>query len=429
MSVSTATGAFLAIQPERHGHLLIALQAKGKKSSKSVKSAISTGGSGSRASGFGVASERTKKATHNGQAEYAAFPALELEVQNTLLPFEGDMTSAATDLPTDIYARLAQVYGFHSFNYLADNTEFSGDGMTTSMSFEDLLVSTGGDEKEASLPFSDFGDLLRAVSVEGGDDSPQTAIAKDNDLLQDLGISKLPPFEKFKILHVDPLVVGVEDFFTDDECDRYIAMSDAAPTNIDSPLQSRSKTVGKDINAQSQRTSTTWFHHYKAVPELMAKASRLFGLDSFHQFEEPQTVRYRRTEKFTWHLDALAPGSDAVIQAGQRTATLLVYLTNLDSDDGGATIFRDLMGSNGRLEVRPQKGSALLFFPSAGGIQGQPIDIRTLHCGEAVTENAKQDKWIAQLWLRERSYQPTAPPGNTHLAAHDAIAAYCDGTS
>ena len=61
---------------------------------------------------------------------------------------------------------------------------------------------------------------------------------------------------------------------------------------------------------------------------------------------------------------------------------------------------------------RPKKGSALLFFPAAGGIPNAPFDVRTLHCGEAVASDAANDKWIAQLWLRERSYAPTAPPEN-----------------
>lgn len=59
-------------------------------------------------------------------------------------------------------------------------------------------------------------------------------------------------------------------------------------------------------------------------------------------------LRYRRNEKFTWHLDALAPGAESAPSlGGQRTATLLVYLTNLSVSDGGATIFRDLSGAGG----------------------------------------------------------------------------------
>lgn len=74
---------------------------------------------------------------------------------------------------------------------------------------------------------------------------------------------------------------------------------------------------------------------------------------------------------------------------------------------------------------RPKKGSALLFFPAAGGIPGSPFDIRTLHCGEAVTEDAESEKWIAQLWLRQGDYKPTAPTGNEHANAYDAIGKYC----
>jgi hypothetical protein len=265
---------------------------------------------------------------------------------------------------------------------------------------------------------SDINELIAAAT---GEDLKETCPPEF------LPIDKLPPFEKFKVLHVDPLVISVEDFFTDEECDRYVAVSENPPKNFDSPLQSRSKTVGKDSMAESQRTSTTWFHHYKGVPELISKAARLFGIDSIDLFEEPQTVRYRRSEKFTWHLDALAPGGDAIAKAGQRAATLLVYLTDLAVEEGGATMFRDLGGSDGPLKVQPKKGSALIFFPAAAGIPTAPLDIRTLHCGEAVAEDSTQDKWIAQLWLREKPYSPTAPPGNTHWDATEAITEYCAG--
>jgi prolyl 4-hydroxylase len=105
-------------------------------------------------------------------------------------------------------------------------------------------------------------------------------------------------------------------------------------------------------------------------------------------------------------------------------ATLLVYLTDLGETDGGATLFRDL-----NLAVRPKKGTALLFFPAAGGIPGTPLDIRTLHCGEAVrgdTTSATAEKWIAQLWLREEAYRPTVPPGSAHARALSAVEKYCN---
>ena len=113
-------------------------------------------------------------------------------------------------------------------------------------------------------------------------------------------------------------------------------------------LLGQSRTVGKDSRSQAQRTSTTWFHYYEGVPELMAKASRLLGLEDIQRWEEPQTVRYRRNEKFTWHLDALSPEeANNLSGAGQREATLLVYLTDLPTENGGATMFRDLGGGDG----------------------------------------------------------------------------------
>jgi hypothetical protein len=164
----------------------------------------------------------------------------------------------------------------------------------------------------------------------------------------------------------------------------------------------------------------------------------LLGIPTIHQWEEPQTVRYRKKEKFTWHLDALGPMEQQSTSSGQRTATLLVYLTDMNRTDGGATLFRDLgstttaanaatIAESDRkyLRVQPKKGMALLFFPSAGGIPDCPFDIRTLHCGEVISKDAVSDKWIAQLWLRQRSYQPTAPPGNRHSDAYTAITNYC----
>ena len=116
--------------------------------------------------------------------------------------------------------------------------------------------------------------------------------AAKEDLTID-AISTIEPFTKMRVLYIDPLVIAIDDFFTDDECDRYVAMSTAPSRNKkDSPFQTNSKTVGKDVQAKSQRTSTTWFHHFKNAPELMAKASRLLGLKGISQWEEPQTVRY-----------------------------------------------------------------------------------------------------------------------------------------
>lgn len=356
------------------------------------------GSGGGSAGGFG-GSPVTERKTD----DYAIFPRLEPKVLSTLQPTREVLP--AGPLPHEIYQRLDQIYGFPYFNY--ERKQEETESLTTSGRLSDLLA-------ESKSPTVELNDLLGS--------RPSNNDARSEASPPDLAIDSLPPFEQFRVLHVDPLVLAIDDFFTDEECERYIDMSNKRDKKV---MQSRSPTVGKDAVAKAQRTSTTWYHHYHGVPELMAKASRLLGLDRIDHWEEPQTVRYRRNEKFTWHLDALGPNENQQHLGGQRTATLLCYLTDMKDDEGGATLFRDLGSDGESLRVQPRKGSALLFFPAAGGIPDQPFDIRTLHCGEAVAAASSSDKWISQLWLRSGTYKPTAPPGNAHLEAAEVITEYC----
>jgi hypothetical protein len=344
--------------------------------------------------------------------DYAVFPRLEPPVADTLVAAPEDWEQPGP-LPNEIYQRLDQIYGLPRFNYETSEP----------VSLDKLMVAP---KDPPSISRNEFDDLLSAATGRPVSTPPASTFASTPSSA-DLPLDALPPFEKFRILHVDPLVLGIDDFFTAAECDRYVAL--ATQNQKHNILESRSPTVGKDAAAKAQRTSTTYYNHFEGVPELMAKASRLLGLQSIDRWEEPQTVRYRKNEKFTWHLDALGPNENNPGLGGQRLATLLVYHTDLQSDEGGATMFRDLTGTNGRLAVRPRRGAALLFFPAAGGIPNAPFDVRTLHCGQAVSATSQQDKWISQLWLRQSSYTPTAPPGNSHSQATKAISEYCANLS
>jgi 2OG-Fe(II) oxygenase superfamily len=377
--------------------------------------------------------------------DYRIFPALQPEVINTLVPATKRTTSTTTTatapdsatedigvetLSTEIFQRLDQIYGFPSFNhdesihFALDDAAGTGttDSSSRTVSPIDYLVSSNPSDP----------DWLSATTA---DDISKADISTADSTTISLELHKLPPFTEIRTLHIDPMILSIENFFTPEECDLYIQQSEpnvsGGGRRNNDVMQSRSPTVGKDTTAKAQRTSTTFYHKYEDVPQLMSKASRLLGLQTIDQWEEPQTVRYRNNEKFTWHLDALGPNEQQTSPAGQRIATLLVYLTDLKKEDGGATLFRDLKDNNGDdtskyLRIQPKKGMAVLFFPSAGGIQDCPFDIRTLHCGEVVSNHASNEKWIAQLWLRQRNYTPTAPPGNRHCDAYSAINDYCN---
>lgn len=236
-----------------------------------------------------------------------------------------------------------------------------------------------------------------------------------------------------KLLHKDPPVFQIDNFFTAEECESYKNMVGPVNEINDSEPPKAVQMTSPTFSSKSisRRTSTTWFCRYEGVPTLLSKAQQLLNVD-LSQMEEPQIVRYRTGEEFSWHYDEIP--SMQLSNGGQRLATLLVYLNDLEEERGGGTVFRDLTPpinvidggndvDNGRttsksrsskrknkgsaksksntkqqLTVRPKTGSALLFFPSYK--DGTP-DIRTLHKGEVALDT----KMIAQLWIHERDYQ------------------------
>lgn len=317
-STTTSTTTSTTNIHTRSSSRTISLGAKKARNKKPKKPSSS---SSSSSGGFGAATASPL----NTKDDYAVFPALEPEVKSTLVAAPSAPHSA--ELRNELYQRLEQIYGFSNFNY----------DETTTVENNKNDDSSGG--------MMSMEDLISGNLSEDDDDDNTNTVTDDV-----FSISQLPPFDdnNIQVLHVDPLVVSVDNFFTPEESDAYVAM----PSTDQSMFQTGSMTVGKDKKSQSQRTSTTWFNHYKNVPALMAKASRLLGVEGIDRWEEPQLVRYRRNEKFTWHLDALGPEELTSTGGGQRVATLLVYHSDLDEDAGGATMFRDLKDENGeRLKV------------------------------------------------------------------------------
>jgi len=237
-----------------------------KKASKQRTKKPSATSSG----GFASAPATAAASNKGSKDDYAVFPALEPQVKETLVCSEHDINQdVAGELPNEIYQRLGQIYGFPSFNYETTVADIKDDDATTA-------------------PMSSFS-MTDLISGNLEEDEEDEASSNDDDDALDRAISQLPPFTKFHVLHVDPLVLSVENFFTPEECDAYVDMPLRKPKDV---FETGSMTVGKDAKSKSQRTSTTWFNHYKNVPALMAKASRLLGLDGIDQWEEPQTVRY-----------------------------------------------------------------------------------------------------------------------------------------
>jgi prolyl 4-hydroxylase len=131
-----------------------------------------------------------------------------------------------------------------------------------------------------------------------------------------------PPM-KLRLLHVSPPVLSIDHFFTPDECASMKQLAAAVPDDNPAgigPVRVDSRTFA---GAASTRTSTSWFCRYRDAPGLLAKAQRALGL-RLEAMEEPQIVRYRPGQEFSFHYDVV-PASQ-LSNGGQRLATLLYVI-------------------------------------------------------------------------------------------------------
>lgn len=209
---------------------------------------------------------------------------------------------------------------------------------------------------------------------------------------------------KIKFLHKSPPVLAIENFFSQGDCDE-MRIATKSAQEVDSATFS---------GAMSTRTSTSWFCRFQDVPVLLAKANKVLNIP-LENMEEPQVVRYQKGQEFSWHYDEVP--FTQLSNGGQRLATILVYLSDVDTDCGGGTAFRDLLTIDDKpLVMQPKKGTALLFFPAFR--DGTPDD-RTLHRSEAMT--CALEKWIAQMWVHKHSYQAVLPQGNANVGARSQM--------
>ncbi|WP_420828144.1 2OG-Fe(II) oxygenase [Cytobacillus citreus] len=101
-----------------------------------------------------------------------------------------------------------------------------------------------------------------------------------------------------------------------------------------------------------------------------------------------QVLNYELGEEYKAHFDYFPSGQIQLENGGQRIATFLMYLN--DVEEGGETIFPKI-----GLSIVPKKGTALYFH--YGNNKGQ-VDRLSLHSSVPVT---KGEKWVSTKWIRE----------------------------
>ena len=184
-------------------------------------------------------------------------------------------------------------------------------------------------------------------------------------------------------INKNPPIYAIKNFLSDEECDELIEKA--------KPGLKRSSVVMTDSNKPDDiRTSETCYLSKNEGFWFAEKVSRLLNVSKSHQ-ETVQVARYLPGQFYKSHYDSfddeIKMGQDAIKLAGQRIATVLIYLNQPSS--GGATNFPYL-----GIRAKPRKGTALIFFPCT--VDGK-MDPLTLH----TAEDAVDEKWVSQIWVRQ----------------------------
>ncbi|WP_433760199.1 2OG-Fe(II) oxygenase [Nocardia sp. CA-135398] len=195
------------------------------------------------------------------------------------------------------------------------------------------------------------------------------------------------------ILRVEqPQLILFANVLSDEECDQVIELSEGKlqRSTIVDPATGRPEVVG---NRSSESTSFQ-LSETPLIDRLDRRISALMNWP-LENGEGLQILRYGAGGEYRSHFDYFPPDQPGhiahIARGGQRTATLVVYLN--DVEDGGDTVFPEA-----GISISPRKGHAIYFryFNDLG-----QLDPATKHAGAPVLSG---EKWIMTKWMRRYPY-------------------------
>ncbi|HQR21509.1 MAG TPA: 2OG-Fe(II) oxygenase [Burkholderiaceae bacterium] len=189
-----------------------------------------------------------------------------------------------------------------------------------------------------------------------------------------------------------PRIVLFGNLLSHEECDQMIELS---RDKLERSSVVNAETGAYDIHPH--RTSRGTYFNRGENDLIRRIETRIAELVQFPEENgEPiQILHYEPGGEYKPHFDYFDPklaGNEHVLtQGGQRIATLVMYLNDVEA--GGSTVFPEV-----GIDVLPRKGNAVYFaYCSDTGV----LDTRSLHGGSPVGAG---EKWIATKWIRERAY-------------------------
>ncbi|KAL9181996.1 hypothetical protein ACHAXT_012339 [Thalassiosira profunda] len=196
-----------------------------------------------------------------------------------------------------------------------------------------------------------------------------------------------------------PWVVSIDDFLSDEECDKLIELGEAKGYKRSTEYRDTGNVDGSPefVEAES-RTSTNTFCNKKCAEDPIVKGviermAKLTGIPS-PNYESLQLVKYQEGQFYQQHHDYTE--IHLGYPYGPRILTIFFYLNAVAS--GGGTKFEEL-----GFTVEPTRGTALIW-PSVTNADLEALDEWTWH--EALPVD-KGVKFGANTWIHLRDFQNT----------------------
>lgn len=192
-----------------------------------------------------------------------------------------------------------------------------------------------------------------------------------------------------EVLNWSPRIVLLHNFLNSKECAHLIAEA--------TPKLQRSETINEDAGGGEivdARTSQGMFFEERGSDPIIRRIEEKISHLTMMPIEYGETIQvlcYGPGQEFEPHHDYFdndsVGGREALSNGGQRMATLIMYLNNVD--EGGETVFTEI-----DVKITPKKGNAVLFYNCLPDGREDPL---TMHAGAPVIHGTK---WIATKWLR-----------------------------
>lgn len=182
-----------------------------------------------------------------------------------------------------------------------------------------------------------------------------------------------------------PVIVHYDNFLSEEECDELIRLAKdrLKPSTVVDPKTG-------EVKKSTGRTSSGMAFAFAENPLVETIEKRIEEVTRYpaENGEGLQVLHYQIGEEYKTHYDYFPPDQVDKKRGGQRCATMLLYLN--DVEEGGETVF-----PRAGVSLVPKKGSAVYFhYCNSKG----ELDRLSLHRSVPVKRG---EKWVATKWIRQ----------------------------